>query len=307
MTGSVSDLDPTALHTEWGRAAWLEERRKGIGSSDAAALVGLSKWATPLHVYLEKVGEWNSPETAPKKAGLRLEQVVADWYFDVTGRRPEWPDTAILAHPSYPWMLASLDRKVWTGTATWVLELKTAREDSEWGTPGTDEIPDYYNLQVQHQLAVTGWEVGEVAVLFAGQDFRVYQIPRNEKIISTLIGVEGDFWNRIQRRDPPPPDFEHPRTLELLKNLYGVQSDLEVTLAGDAFQAAQRILRIDEERLHLKKEKQALQGELLDAMGPAGLARLSGGITLTRKRVKRKGYSVEPTEYTDFRIKVKED
>lgn len=300
---AVSDLDPTALRTEWGRAAWLAERKKGIGSSDAAALLGLSKWASPLHVYLEKVGEWAPPDTPAKKAGRKLEEVVAAWYEEDTGQALSFPDTAIIQHPVHPWMLASLDRV----RPRLVVELKNWWDDSQWGTPGTDEVPDFINVQVQHQLAVTGWEEGHVGVLFGGQDFRVYVIPRSEKLIDTLTYVEGDFWARIQRRDPPRPDFQHPRTLELMRNLYGVESDLEVTLDGDAFSAAQRILHADQQIKQLKAEKDEDKARLLDAMGPAGLARLPGGITLTRKRVKRKGYAVEPTEYVDFRIKVKED
>lgn len=36
---------------------WLQYRRMGIGGSDIAAICGLSKWRSSMHVYLEKLGE----------------------------------------------------------------------------------------------------------------------------------------------------------------------------------------------------------------------------------------------------------
>ena len=42
--------------TDMTREAWLDRRRAGIGGSDVAALLGLSRWKTPLDVFLDKTG-----------------------------------------------------------------------------------------------------------------------------------------------------------------------------------------------------------------------------------------------------------
>jgi predicted phage-related endonuclease len=60
-------------------AEWLQYRRLGIGGSDLAAICGISKWRTPVHVYLEKLGE--APEDQMSEAaewGTRLEPLIAD-------------------------------------------------------------------------------------------------------------------------------------------------------------------------------------------------------------------------------------
>ena len=38
------------------RSAWLAQRRKSIGGSDAAGIVGLSPYATPYTVWADKTG-----------------------------------------------------------------------------------------------------------------------------------------------------------------------------------------------------------------------------------------------------------
>lgn len=39
------------------RLEWLKTRQTGIGGSDVAAILGLSKWKTPLDVYNDKIAE----------------------------------------------------------------------------------------------------------------------------------------------------------------------------------------------------------------------------------------------------------
>lgn len=228
--------------TDEGRRAWLEERRKGIGSSDAAAIAGLSPWASPLHVYLDKIGELSSPDSKRMAWGRKLEDVVALAYSEETGNTALWPSAAILSHPNHPWMIASLDRMAIVEGEMRVLELKTSVHQDDFGTPGTDEIPDVYNIQVQHQMAVADLPRADLCVLFAFNEVKVYTVERNQKIISNLIEMESDFWAKVGRREPPDPDWHHPRTPELLKNMYGV-FDLEIHLGEDGEYWAAQVRR----------------------------------------------------------------
>ena len=289
--------------TDEGRRAWLEERRKGIGSSDAAAIAGLSPWASPLHVYLDKIGELSSPDSKRMAWGRKLEDVVALAYSEETGNTALWPSAAILSHPNHPWMIASLDRMAIVEGEMRVLELKTSVHQDDFGTPGTDEIPDVYNIQVQHQMAVADLPRADLCVLFAFNEVKVYTVERNQKIISNLIEMESDFWAKVGRREPPDPDWHHPRTPELLKNMYGV-FDLEIHLGEDGEYWARKYDEANRTIAQAADAKSEARSHLLDLMGPAAKGLLSSGITLTRRKVNRKGYMVDPVEYVDFRVRV---
>lgn len=191
-----------AVATMPDRESWLKERQTGIGGSDAAAVLGLSKWKTPLDIYLEKRGETgNQPDSEPMLWGRALEPVIRQQYADRTGRVVRIHE-GILRHPQHDFMLANLDGVTDDGR---LLEIKTARSGQDWGEPGTDEVPQAYLLQVQHYMAVTGLVVADVAVLIGGSDFRLYEVPADQELQGMLIEAEAEFWRRVVDGVPPEP------------------------------------------------------------------------------------------------------
>jgi putative phage-type endonuclease len=183
--------------------AWHEDRRGGIGSSDAPIITGDAPWGDLLTLYAVKAGIIDEPgiDSDRTRWGLRLEDVVAEWVMETTGRKVRRVNRR-LHHKALPWMRASLDRE-YVGEKR-ILEIKTRRYPTdEWGPAGTAEIPAHYLVQVQHQLAVTGYPVADVAVLFAGSDPRLYTVPRDEALIAALTELEADFWLCIQSGTPP--------------------------------------------------------------------------------------------------------
>lgn len=185
-----------------GRTAWLAERRKGIGGSDVAAILGVSPYRTALEVYLDKRGELiDQPENDAMRWGSRLEPVVRQEYSDQTGRAVLVPDH-ILRHDRHDFMLANLDGFTEDGR---IFEAKTARSGQGWGDPGTDEVPQGYLFQVQHYMAVTGYPVADVAVLIGGSDFRIYTVEADRDLHNMLVDAEAAFWQRVVDADPPEP------------------------------------------------------------------------------------------------------
>ena len=189
---------------------WLQVRQRGIGSSDAAAAVGLHPYKSQLQLWMEKTGRGgNLPvtnpndDTSPLYWGSLLEPIVAAHYTRRTGHKVRRIN-AVLQHPEHPWMLANIDREV-TGTAdVQILECKTA------GIHGArlwrDGVPEYVQLQVMHQLAVTGKAAADVAVLLGGQELQVFRIDRDEDLIAQLIALERQFWGHVERDEEPPAD-----------------------------------------------------------------------------------------------------
>lgn len=299
-------IDPHRLDDPVVRAAWLEARKQGIGGSDAPAICGLSQYSSPLHVYLQKTGALEDKDSKVKRSGRLLEEVVAKLYEEQIGCSVWWPEYAISQHKDIPWMLASIDRFSFIGTKQRVVQIKTVgdRRQGGYGQPGTDDIPESVIVQVQHEMCVTDLEIADVPVFDRRTgDLFVYTVQRNDQLIEKLIRIERVFWNRVLDRQEPPPDYEHPETLDLLKRVYGVRDELAIALGEDAAALVRTYQDAAERETLARKAKEACKAELLHLMGEAGLARLPDGITLTRKTVERRGYHVEPTTYLDFRIR----
>ncbi|WP_144161609.1 YqaJ viral recombinase family protein [Paraburkholderia sp. BCC1885] len=192
------------------REDWLSVRKSGIGGSDAAAAVGLSPYMSPLELWLVKTGRDTSlfrpdPQdtTEPVYWGTLLEPIVAASYTKQTGSKVRRVN-AVLQHPTLPFMIANIDREVVGSRDVQLLECKTAGEFGArlW----RDSVPEYVVLQVQHQLAVTGKQAADVAVLVCGQQLDVHRIERDDRLISRLIELEAMFWRYVETDTPPPAD-----------------------------------------------------------------------------------------------------
>lgn len=195
---------------ELSRDDWLAVRRTGIGGSDAAAAVGLNPYMSPMELWLDKTGRSEglpgpdpNDTTSPTYWGTLLEPIVAASYTRVTGNRVR-KINAVLRHPSIPWMLANIDREVVGTSDVQILECKTTGEHGArlW----RDGVPEYVELQVQHQLAVTGKTAAHVAVLLCGQALEVFRVDRDDALIARLIELEARFWRYVESDTPPPAD-----------------------------------------------------------------------------------------------------
>ncbi|WP_124093531.1 YqaJ viral recombinase family protein [Burkholderia gladioli] len=192
------------------RSEWLEVRKSGIGGSDAAAAIGLNPYMSPLELWLIKTGrDANLPlpdsddTTEPVYWSTLLEPIVAASYTKQTGNRVRRIN-AVLRHPIIAFMLANIDREVIGVPGVQILECKTA---GEFGARLWREgVPEYVLVQVQHQLAVTGKQAADVAVLICGQKLEVHRIERDDELIARLIPLEAAFWRYVETDTPPPAD-----------------------------------------------------------------------------------------------------
>ncbi|KVX99492.1 endonuclease [Burkholderia ubonensis] len=195
---------------ELSREEWLAVRRTGIGGSDAAAAVGLNPYMSPLELWLDKTGRADglprpdpNDTMSPTYWGTLLEPIVAASYTKQTGNRVRRVN-AVLRHPSIPFMLANIDREVIGVPDVQILECKTA---GEYGARlWRDGVPEYVQIQVQHQLAVTGKTAAHVAVLLCGQSLEVHRIERDDALIGRLVELEARFWRYVGSDTPPPAD-----------------------------------------------------------------------------------------------------
>lgn len=271
---------------------WLEERRKGVGGSDIAAILGLSPFKTAYRVYQEKrkeVEDWQGNDATDW--GKRLEPAIRQWYSDETGRSVRLPDK-IMYNSKYPFMLANLDG--FTDDKR-VVEIKTARSGKDWGEPGTSAIPDYYTLQVQHYMVVTGFEVTDVPVSIAGGSPELYEVPADKELQGMIIDAEAEFWQRVVEGRPPEPISYQDAVQRFGKSA----AEGTVLASNEATNAVNELRAVRQKISGLEAAEEEIKGNLICALGDAGdiLVGADGETLLTYKLGKgRKAFDLKNFE-----------
>jgi putative phage-type endonuclease len=256
------------------RDEWLDVRRTGIGSSDAAASVGLNPYQSQLELWMQKTGRGAAlpqvdpnDDSSPMFWGTMLESFVAAHYTKKSGNRIR-KINAVLQHPTHAWMLANIDREVMGSLEVQILECKTAGMNGAklW----RDGVPEYVQLQVQHQLAVTSKAAADVAVLVCGNEYRCYRIERDDTLIARLIELEAKFWDYVIRDIPPPADGSDSAAMALHAlypydncSVVDLSEDVEMCAAFADLNAVRAVLSSNNETEAMLKQK--IQQRMADA------------------------------------------
>jgi putative phage-type endonuclease len=189
----------------------MDDRSTGIGSSDVAAIVGVSPWGTPYSVYAEKVGLTEKLETERMAWGKKLQRVVAEEWSARKKVGITWLDET-RRHKTIQEFMATPDFAVWCDNtpATEGGEVKTAdwKQRDFWGEPGTDQIPPWYLVQCQWQCFVLGWKRVYVPVLFGGNQLESYVVEGDPELQTELAKRAEEFWkSHVEPRVPPELDW----------------------------------------------------------------------------------------------------
>jgi len=275
-------------------------RLTSIGASDSPKVV----LGPQFPVWAEKTGLAEPPDLDEVEAvqwGNILERVIAETYAKRTGRTVEHNAKAdVTRHPTYLFMTATLDA-IQTDDERGIgcLEIKNAGQymASEW----EDEPPLRFQIQLQHQLAVTGLSWGTLCVLLGGNKMRHFDMQVNPTFIDAMIAKEKAFWQMVVNKTPPPPDGSI-ATRDTLRRLYPHGNDGEIIALPDEADAWDKDLQQSKGRIKFwEKQRNLSENQLRAAMGAATTGVLPGGGKYTLKTTKRKGYSVEPTLFRVLR------
>ena len=255
------------------RSEWLKLRTSGIGGSDAGAIMGLNKYATPLSVYFakkdlavhegSKASEWGNiledpiRQKAREELGIEIETVPG-----------------MFTNKEHDFMNANFDGLVFVegekeiaGSVVSGLgghEIKTSRTGDGFTT---DEIPDSYYAQVQHYMAVTGLTFFVLTVfIFDQYTGRHYVIPRNDEFIDRLIKTESTFWNDFVLANVMPAPTGNENELDLVKALPMAE---EITLSEDTEQLLEEKAAIDGQIKDLQEKSDILKEQVLIKMTEA--------------------------------------
>ena len=280
----------------------LQLRKTGIGGSDAAAIVGLGKYATPLDVYLDKttptIEETRTTDVMAR--GNILEPFVKSLFEHKTGWRVEIPSVT-QRNPDHPFMLANLDGLLPSERA--LAEFKTAaytaKTKEEWGKEGTDEIPKHYLIQVAHYASVMGADTVHIGVLFGDEklfqsyrtlytlstetgrslssddletlkcDFRVYTYKRHDDLTRKLINKEKSFWfDHVMKKVPPCPQAG---CVEDFLKAYPLATDRVVKVSDADLAKVQRLVALKQQIKTLEEQQEPAKAYVLGLFGNASL------------------------------------
>ncbi len=203
------------------REIWLEERKKGIGGSDAATILGLNPYKDNIRLWEEKTGRRKAEDISEKeyvKYGTNAEDLLRELFkLDYPQYEVKHDEYTIIKHPKYPFLFASLDGTLIdkeTGEMG-ILEIKTTNilqsmQKEKW----KEKIPNNYYCQVLHYLNVTGYSFvilkAQLKYDYDGEiklDTRHYKILREEveADLKMLEEKEIEFWTKYVEKDICPP------------------------------------------------------------------------------------------------------
>ena len=267
------------MSSELTRAEWLERRRSGIGGSDVAPILGLSRWRTPRDIWLSKIDTAVDIEDRPtlqQLIGTALEEHVLRLYSEQTGRTVR-RSHQLLRDPDHPCLVANLDARA----AGRIIEIKTARNSDDWGDPGSDDIPQEYWLQVQHYLQVTRTPVADVAVMFLDEStpaVSVYEVPRSDQYAEVVAELV-DWWNRHVEGGTEPV----PVTGQDCSRRWPRSNVAEAIATHEALIAIEKLRGLKAAMKAMEDRKDQLETVIKSTMGEAERLHQSGTVLATWK------------------------
>ncbi len=235
--------------------AQKELRKTGVGASEIAALIGISKWATPIAIYEAKVHGFELESSYAMELGTEFEAPIARIWARREKRFIAIVDTLRHPDPSFPFAIATPDRAVYTSAAARgdgrrkqtraeiegaekILQVKSTnwRMRHLWGDEGTDSIPDEYVAASHWEGAVAGKQIVDFAVDFDKTELKTYRVIVDLGIFAAMHEIAARFMiDHVQARKPPDPDSTE-RYHEFLTRMFPRQTteDFDPVAAEEA-------------------------------------------------------------------------
>ena len=202
-------------HKPKDHESWLSYRQKGIGSSDAAAIVGASNWKTASDLWFEKTGQKQPKDISDNEfiqKGIRLEPAIREVYKAMhPDRKVTYHKFDMLYQPERPYIFATLDGEVQDEAGRFgCLEIKTntPRSKTDWDK-WENQVPRAYHIQCLHEMLSSGYEFVDLFAFIFRQDgdfvAREYRFEREEckEDIAWLLEQETAFWQSVEQKKLP--------------------------------------------------------------------------------------------------------
>lgn len=297
-------------------ALWRAARAQDVTASVAGALLGVHEFESAFSLYHAKKGlAQEQEETAPLRRGRLLEPVAVQVLREA---HPDWT----ICHNDGPGRVYYRDTVARIGATPdvivecpergrGVVQIKSVEGGvfhRKWKSEGAIEPPLWISIQAILEATLTGASWAMVAPIVVGHGVEVpeIEIPIHFGVMTKLRKAVAEFWDRIARDDPYPPDYA--RDGALIAGLYADDDGGEVDLSGN-----NRIAELLPLRETLKareadgasaaKERKIIDAEIIHALGNCARGRLADGRMIEAKTVKRGPYAVAASSYRAVKVR----
>lgn len=269
------------------RDSWLKARRAGIGGSEIAGILGLSKWSTPLSIWRDKVGLGVEVEPSwPMKQGTHNESLIADEWARLNNCILH--ELPFLRDADHPHRCASVDRlAIFPDGHVEIIEIK-------YSGRGVEDIPDYYYTQVLWYMALTGVHQARLVVadFFHEPEGRI--VEWDAETADKLIDAVDEFWSRyVEGDEAPEPTTTEEKQEAAFEKI--AASDGEVVADSEMTDIAERLKAAKDDKAQAEAMIKAFELQLAEMMARAGARKIEGDgwkatYTETKGRVSYSAY-----------------
>jgi len=202
---------------------WLDLRKKDITSTDVAALFNLSPYKTEFELYHEKLGNPAAFKASERmRWGNRLESAIAygaaeDHGFTVQPLKVYMRNPDLRIGSSFDFEILSEQH------GQGIMEIKNVDSliyKRNWTDDGNGNIeaPEHIELQVQHQMEVSGFEYCAIVAFVGGNSTKIAYRRRDPEIGKAIRDRVEQFWGRVEAKEAPSADYS--KDADLIAQLY---------------------------------------------------------------------------------------
>lgn len=177
------------------REQWLAARRHGVGGSDIAAILGRSRWKTPMSVWLDKTAGAEDLVGERLDMGHRIEPVLRTLFAEEHPNIDVSPSPGLLAHDDFEWAMATPDGLTYADLTPGIWEGKNVgwRSAGDWDD---DVTPEEYAWQVHWYMTVTGARRAHVSALLGGNHYVERLLEADDDFSARLLSKVGAWWKQ---------------------------------------------------------------------------------------------------------------
>lgn len=256
-------------------------RSKGIGGSDAAAVLGISPFKSPADVWVEKTQPLHDELGEDADVDLRLElgnvmesHIAARW--SKIENKPVQLDVPTIVHPDHPWMLGNVDGLVGEKAGLEVKLVLSGAQAARLGDEGTDSGLPEHVVQCHHYMAVTNRHTWHLVYFDPRKGLRSYMVRRDPEFERLLIDTERKFWQHVEERTPPSEHMEK-ASKYALSRLHSIASEGMMQATPEQVAIALEYAAAHREESAAKSRKGAAWKELVKSIGPFSGFEWEGG------------------------------
>lgn len=289
-SGSVQSIIPR------NETHWLELRAQDITSTESPALFGLSPYSTAFELWHRKRNSLvvKIEENERMKWGKRLQDSIATGIAQDMG----WTIRPMIEYLRDPQerLGSSFDFAIGDDGLLEVKNVDSLAYRDGWIEDGESvEAPPHIEVQVQHQLAVSGRKYAYIGALVGGNTIVLIKREPDPNVISLLKSKVSDFWKSIKSNTPPTPVFE--RDAKFISSLYSNAEAGKVVIADEEItELAAHYKKFAQEEKEIQVHKEVIKARILSKIEDAEKVRgetfsiSAGMISATKVSYERQGY-----------------